>query len=160
MSKTEQAQSTQFDTPKDFLAIPEGQILGCSEWMEMTQDRINQFADATGDHQWIHVDSERAKAGPFGACIAHGYLTLSLINYFFPKIVSVKNYSSGVNYGCNRVRFPAPVRVGSRIRASAKMLAATPTKDGGFQIDVRVTVEIDGESKPACVADTINRFYL
>jgi acyl dehydratase len=159
MASTDMPKSTSFDSPRDFLKISAGQLLGSSEWLEMTQERINQFADATGDHQWIHVDEARAKTGPFGACIAHGYLTLSLVNYFFPKIVQVQNYSNGINYGCNRVRFPAPVRVGARIRAVAEALEVNETKDGGFQIEVRVTVEIDGEDRPACVADTINRFY-
>lgn len=156
---SEPTKHTEFAQPKDMLAIAAGTILGVSDWLEITQDRINQFADATGDHQWIHVDEERAKDGPFGATIAHGYLTLSLVNLFFPTMVMVKQYSSGVNYGCNRVRFPNPVRVGSHIRAHAEMVSAEETKDGGVQIEVRVSVEIKGEERPACVADTINRFY-
>lgn len=159
MSDTQQPSCTEFPTPKDMLAIPAEKVLGCSEWLEVTQERINLFADATGDHQWIHVDEERAEKGPFGACIAHGYLTLSLVNYFLPKMVVVLQYSSGVNYGCGRVRFPFPVRVGSRIRAHAVMFSAEETKDGGIQVVIRITVEIEGEDRPACVADTINRFY-
>lgn len=158
-SSSDQPKCMEFAKPQDMLVVPAGAALGCSEWLEVTQDRINQFADATGDHQWIHVDEKRAKEGPFGACIAHGYLTLSLVNLFFPTMVVVRQYSSGVNYGCNRVRFPAPVRVGSHIRAVAEMLGAETTKDGGIQIAARVTVEIKGEERPACVADTINRFY-
>lgn len=157
--QTQSIQSTEFANPKELLAVPAGTMLGRSDWLEMTQERINQFADATGDHQWIHVDEARAKEGPFGACIAHGYLTLSLVNYFFPKILIVHNFSSGVNYGCNRVRFPAPVPVHARIRVLAEMLGVTETKDGGIQIETRLTVEIADSDRPACVAETINRFY-
>ena len=150
--------STVFKTPAD-LEGSVGQQLGKSDWLEITQDRIDQFADATGDHQWIHVDPERAKAGPFGRCIAHGYLTQSLVNYFLPQIVQVQGISMGVNYGADRVRFPAPVPVGSRIRGSAELLAVEKTKDGGFQATVRVTVEIEGSDRPGCVIDTISRYY-
>jgi len=150
--------STVFKTPAD-LEGSVGQQLGKSDWLEITQDRIDQFAEATGDHQWIHVDPERAKAGPFGRCIAHGYLTQSLVNYFLPQIVQVQGISMGVNYGADRVRFPAPVPVGSRIRGSAELLAVEKTKDGGFQATVRVTVEIEGSDRPGCVIDTISRYY-
>jgi acyl dehydratase len=150
--------STVFKTPAD-LKKAVGQQLGKSDWLEIKQDRIDKFADATGDHQWIHVDPKRAKDGPFGACIAHGYLTQSLVNYFLPQIMEVQGASMGVNYGADRLRFPAPVTVGSRVRGSAELLEAEDTKDGGIQTKVRVTVEIEGQDRPACVIDTISRFY-
>ena len=150
--------STVFKTPAD-LKKAVGQQLGKSDWLEIKQDRIDKFADATGDHQWIHVDPERAKQGPFGACIAHGYLTQSLVNYFLPQIMEVQGASMGVNYGADRLRFPAPVPVGSRVRGSAELLEAEDTKDGGIQTKVRVTVEIEGKDRPGCVIDTISRFY-
>ncbi|MFA5941178.1 MAG: MaoC family dehydratase [Sinimarinibacterium sp.] len=142
----------------DAILAAVGQPLGESQWVTITQQRINQFADATDDHQWIHVDAARAKDGPFGACIAHGYLTLSLASRFLPEIVDVK-MKMGVNYGCDKVRFPAPVKVGSRIRGRGDLVAAERTKDGGVQATIRVTVEIDGGAKPACIADTISRYY-
>ncbi|TJY58873.1 MaoC family dehydratase [Sinimarinibacterium sp. CAU 1509] len=148
---------TTFDSADAILAAV-GQPLGESQWVTITQERINQFADATDDHQWIHVDAERAKDGPFGACIAHGYLTLSLASRFLPEIVDVR-MKMGVNYGCEKVRFPAPVPVGSRIRGRGDLIAAERTKDGGVQATIRVTVEIDGGAKPACIADTISRYY-
>lgn len=150
--------ATVFESPKDLLKA-EGKHLGHSEWLKIEQDRINLFADATGDHQWIHVDPERAKDGPFGACIAHGYLTLSLVNMFLPQIVEVRGIRMGVNYGCDRVRFPAPVKVGSRIRGSGELIKAEEVKGGGVQATIRVTVEIEGSDRPACVVDTISRFY-
>ena len=150
--------STVFKTPAD-LKNAVGQQLGKSDWLEIKQDRIDKFADATGDHPWIHVDPERAKDGPFGACIAHGYLTQALVNYFLPQIMEVQGASMGVNYGADRLRFPAPVPVGSRIRGSAELLEAEDTKDGGIQTKVRVTVEIEGNDRPGCVIDTISRFY-
>jgi acyl dehydratase len=148
---------TVFETPAD-LKNAVGQQLGTSDWLEITQDRIDKFADATGDHQWIHVDPERAKDGPFGACIAHGYLTQSLVNLFLPQIVEVHGISMGVNYGADKVRFPAPVPVGSRVRGSAELLKAEDVK-GGVQATVRVTVEIEGSERPGCVIDTISRYY-
>jgi acyl dehydratase len=146
---------TVFETPA---ALEEavGRHLGYSDWLEITQERIDQFADATGDHQWIHVDPERAKRGPFGACIAHGYLTLSLVNHFLPQIVEVRGISMGVNYGADRLRFPAPVPVGSRVRELVKVEAV---QGDGVQATVRVTVEIEGGPRPACVVDTISRYY-
>lgn len=135
-----------------------GQKLGISEWLEMTQERINQFADATDDHQWIHVDPEKAKQGPFGVPVAHGYLTLSLISSFLPQLAEVK-MKMGVNYGCEKIRFPAPVKVGSRIRGHGELIDAKEIDNGGAQATVRVTVEVEGEDKPACVADTISRYY-
>jgi acyl dehydratase len=150
--------ATVFKTPGD-LKKSEGQHLGYSDWLTIEQDRINTFADATGDHQWIHVDPERAKDGPFGACIAHGYLTMSLVNMFLPQIVVVQGISMGVNYGADKLRFPAPVPVGSRIRGGGELIKVEEVKNGGVQITVRVTVEIEGSDRPACVVDTISRFY-
>ena len=135
-----------------------GRHLGHSEWLEITQDRVDLFADATGDHQWIHVDPQRAAAGPFGGPIAHGYLTLSLSNLFLPQIVEVRGVSMGVNYGTEKVRFPAPVLVGSRIRAGAELVEATEVA-GGVQTLIRITIEIEGGSKPACVIDSLSRWY-
>jgi acyl dehydratase len=149
--------ATVFKTPAD-LKNAVGEQLGHSEWLEITQDRINQFADATGDHQWIHVDPARAKDGPFGACIAHGYLTLSLVSMLLPQIIEVHGVRMGVNYGTDRVRFPAPVPVGSRIRGGGELLKVEDVKDG-VQATVRVTMEIEGKARPACVVDTISRFY-
>jgi acyl dehydratase len=136
-----------------------GRQLGTSDWLEITQERIDLFAEATGDHQWIHVDPERAAHGPFGSTIAHGYLTQSLVNHFLPQIVEVRGVRMGVNYGADRLRFPAPVPVGSRIRGSAELLAAEDTRDGAVQAKIRVTVEIEGSDRPACVIDTISRYY-
>lgn len=149
---------TLFDSPESILASI-GKQLGQSSWMSITQERINQFADATDDHQWIHVDPVKAKAGPFGDCIAHGYLTLSLMAAFLPQIVETRNMKMGVNYGTDKVRFPSAVKVNSRIRASGELVAAEKTKDGGVQATIRVTVEIEGGAKPACIADTISRYY-
>jgi acyl dehydratase len=148
---------TVFTTPAD-LKTAIGKHLGYSQWLEITQERINLFADATGDHQWIHVDPERAKTGPFGACIAHGYLTLSLVNMFLPEIVEVRGIRMGVNYGADKVRFPAPVTVGSRIRGSGELVNVEDVKGGAVQATIRVTVEVEGKDRPACVVDTISRF--
>jgi acyl dehydratase len=134
-----------------------GTHLGYSDWLKIDQDRINLFADATGDHQWIHVDVEKAKAGPFGAPIAHGYLTLSLSNLFLPQIVEVRGFDMGINYGVDKVRFPAPVTVGSRIRGGGELIEVTDVK-GGIQTLVRITVEIEGGDKPACVIDSLSRW--
>ena len=136
-----------------------GRHLGTSDWLEVTQDRIDQFADATGDHQWIHVDPERAAAGPFGTTIAHGYLTLSLSNALLPDIVEVKGVSMGINYGVGKVRFPAPVPVGSRIRARAE-LASAEDVPGGVQTTVLITVELEGSDKPACVIESLSRYLV
>ena len=141
----------------DALKAAVGKPLGQSEWLTIEQDRVDRFADATDDHQWIHVDVERAKSGPFGAPIAHGYLTLSLVSSFLPQLLAVPSAKMGVNYGCNKVRFPAPVPVGSRIRGSGEIASAEEIP-GGVQLVVRVTVEIEGGAKPACVADTVSRF--
>jgi acyl dehydratase len=150
--------ATVFATPAELLDAV-GKPLGTSAWLAISQERVNGFADATDDHQWIHVDPERAKAGPFGAPIAHGYLTLSLVNRFLPEIVEVRGIAMGVNYGADRIRFPAPVPVGARIRGRAELLEAERTKDGAVQAKIRVTVEIEGSERPACVADTISRYY-
>jgi acyl dehydratase len=135
-----------------------GKPLGTSEWMTVSQERINQFADATNDHQWIHVDPVKAKEGPFGATIAHGYLTLSLVSHFLPQIVDVK-MKMGVNYGCNKVRFPSAVKAGARIRGVGELVAAEKVNGGAVQAMIRVTVEIEGEQRPGCVAETIARYY-
>jgi acyl dehydratase len=148
--------STVFEHPSDLLAAV-GADLGTTDWLEITQDRVDTFADATGDHQWIHVDPERAEAGPFGGTIAHGYLTLSLVNTFLPELLEVRNVSMGVNYGTDKTRFPAPVPVGSRIRGRAELSGAEAVK-GGVQARVTVTVEIEGSDRPACVVETISRF--
>ena len=136
-----------------------GSHLGHSEWLLMEQERVNTFADATGDHQWIHVDPERAKDGPFGAAIAHGYLTMSLSNFFLPQIVEVQGFSAGINYGVDKVRFPSPVKVGERVRAGAELVEVTEVK-GGLQTLMRVTIEIDGGERPACVIDAISRWLV
>ena len=136
-----------------------GTDLGTTEWIIVDQQRINEFADATGDHQWIHVDVERATAeSPFGGPIAHGYLTLSLVNLFLPDLVTVEEFSMGVNVGLERVRFTSPVPSGARIRGRGEVVSVTEEK-GGVQAVVRVTVEIEGADRPACVADTISRFF-
>jgi acyl dehydratase len=135
-----------------------GSDLGASEWIEVTQERINTFADATGDHQWIHVDPEKAAEGPFGAPIAHGYLTLSLFIPLFTELLDVEGVSTKVNYGLNKVRFPSPVKVGSKIRLVGK-LASVEDVPGGVQITVDGTIEIEGGSKPAAVLQSVKRFY-
>ena len=147
---------TVFERPADLLTAV-GTDLGTTDWLEVTQERIDLFAEATGDHQWIHVDPERAKDGPFGTTIAHGYLTLSLVNAFLPDLLTVTTFSAGVNYGTDKTRFPAPVPVGSRIRGRAELTGAEEVK-GGVQARVTVTVEIEGGERPACVVETISRF--
>jgi acyl dehydratase len=134
-----------------------GSHLGYSAWLTVDQQRIQMFADATGDHQWIHLDTERAAAGPFGTTIAHGYLTLSLSNFFLPQILEITGFSMGVNYGTDKVRFPAPVPVGSRIRGGAELVAVDDVK-GGIQTTVVLTIEIEGSTKPACVIESLSRF--
>lgn len=135
----------------------EGRDLGCTDWMSVSQERVNQFADATDDHQWIHVDPVRAATGPFGACIAHGYLTLALVNRFLPELIRGDNLKMGVNVGCDRIRFPAPVRVGSRIRGRGEVLKVERIGEA-VQSTVRVSIEIEGSDRPGCVADTISRY--
>jgi acyl dehydratase len=141
----------------DAFAAAVGEHLGYSEWHTITQDRVNKFADATDDHQWIHVDEAMAAAGPFGGTIAHGFLTLSLLSAFGPKIYRVHGIKMGINYGLNKVRFPQPVRVGSKVRAGAELVEITDIP-GGKQAVSKWTVEIDGEAKPACVAEWVTRF--
>jgi acyl dehydratase len=147
---------TVLDGPDAVLAAL-GSHLGHSDWIEVDQARVDLFAEATGDHQWIHVDVERATAGPFGAPIAHGYLTLALTNYFLPRIVEVRGFEAGINYGLAKVRFPAPVRVGSRVRAGAELTDVTEIA-GGVQTEMRITVDVDDSDKPACVADSLSRW--
>ena len=146
------------DVPYDSLAGQVGASLGPTDWLVIEQERIDGFADATDDHQWIHVDIDAAKRGPFGTTIAHGYLTLALVNKFLPDLVTVTDTSMAVNYGCEKVRFPAPVPSGSRIRALGEIIAVDQLT-GGQQLVVRVTIEIEGNDRPACVVDTISRFY-
>jgi len=131
-----------------------GTHLGYSEWHTVTQKQIDTFADATGDHQWIHVDPEKAAQGPFGKTIAHGYLTLSLVPQLVWQVYKIENLAMGVNYGSNKVRFPAPVPVDSRIRAGVELVSLVPGGNG-FQLTGKVTIELEGSDKPACVAETV-----
>ncbi|MFC0451981.1 MULTISPECIES: MaoC family dehydratase [Rhodococcus] len=131
-----------------------GEHLGHSDWLEITQERVNVFADATGDHQWIHVDPERAAEGPFGAAIAHGYLTLSLLPKLGADLMRVDGVKLVINYGLNKVRFPQPVKVGAKVRAGGEIVSVEQTKQGA-QVVVKYTIEIQGEGKPACVAETV-----
>ena len=141
------------------LATHVGQEVAVSDWITVTQQQVNQFAEATGDHQWIHVDVEKAKAGPFGAPIAHGFLTLSMLPRFFESSFEIVESRMGVNYGLNKVRFTAPVPVGSRLRARMKLLACDPIDNHGVQMTWEVTVEREGSPKPVCVAESIARRY-
>jgi acyl dehydratase len=135
-----------------------GTTLGTTDWFEITQERVNQFADATGDHQWIHVDVERAEnESPFGGPIAHGYLTLSLTNLVLPEVLEVRGVSMGLNYGTGKVRFPAPVPVGSRVRGTAELTACDDIP-GGIQTTIVITMEIEGNAKPACVVESLSRW--
>ncbi len=136
-----------------------GQELGCSDWVGIDQARIDLFAQATGDHQWIHVDPQRAAAGPFGAPVAHGFLTLSLLPMLFESAFVIDDVRMGVNYGLNRVRFVSPVRVGSRVRGRFRLLSHEAL-DGGAQLVVEATIELEGSAKPACVAETVSRRYV
>jgi acyl dehydratase len=147
-----------FQTLSDVAACV-GQEVATSDWTTITQAQIQQFADATGDQQWIHVDVERAKAGPFGAPIAHGFLTLSLVPKFFESAIAITESRMGVNYGLNKVRFISPVPVGSRLRAKLKLLACDPIDQGGMQMAWEVTIEREGSAKPVCVAESIGRRY-
>ena len=144
--------------PYSELVSKVGTDLGATSWMEISQHRINGFADATDDHQWIHVDQERAADGPFGKTIAHGYLTLALVNSFMPDLLRVTETSMGINYGCEHVRFPSPVTVDSRVRGRGELTSVEPVA-GGLQAVVKVIVEIENNDRPACVVDTISRFY-
>ena len=143
----------------DELKALAGADLGHTGWLEITQDRVNAFADATGDHQWIHVDRERAAAGPFGGTIAHGYLTLSLVIPLLNDLLDVKGVSMGINYGLNKVRFPAPVPVGARIRLAAQLGAVEDAGVNAVQVAIDCTIEVEGGQKPACVAQALFRYY-
>ncbi|MEE1942772.1 MaoC family dehydratase [Streptomyces sp. TRM 70361] len=150
--------------PRVFTSVGElraavGEQLGTSDWLEIDQRRIDLFADATGDHQWIHVDPEKAAAGPFGTTIAHGYLTLSLLPVLVPQLLRVEGVRMGVNYGLNKVRFPAPVPVGSRVRATARIAEVTAVAEDCVQLTAGVTVEREGGGKPVCAAESIVRYY-
>ncbi|MDH3752428.1 MAG: MaoC family dehydratase [Acidimicrobiia bacterium] len=134
-----------------------GTDLGHTDWMQVTQERVDRFADATGDHQWIHVDTERAASGPFGGTIAHGYLTLSLVSALLPSLLTVTDMSMGVNYGTNKVRFPSPVPVGANIRARGQIIAVDDVA-GGYQVTARITIEVEDSDKPACVAEVVSRY--
>jgi acyl dehydratase len=145
-----------FASPKELLDAV-GTRAGPTDWVTITQDQIDKFAEATLDNQWIHVDTERAKAGPFGAPIAHGYLTMSLAAHFLGRLVRVEGITMGINYGADKVRFPAPVPVGSRLRAHAEILDVKEVP-GGVQATTRITIERDGGDKPAAIVDTISRY--
>ncbi|MDE2617107.1 MAG: MaoC family dehydratase [Burkholderiales bacterium] len=147
-----------FQSLKEFPPLV-GQEVAVSDWLTITQEQVNQFAQATGDHQWIHVDVEKAGAGPFGGPIAHGFLTLSLLPKFFESTMEIVESRMGVNYGLNRVRFMAPVPVGSRLRARMKLLACEPIDNRGVQMTWEVTIEREGAAKPVCVAESIARRY-
>ncbi len=147
-----------FESPRDLVG-KEGTALEPSEWLTIEQGRIDAFADCTGDHQWIHVDPVKAKDGPFGATIAHGYLTLSLVNMFMPQMIDVRGFSAGVNVGMDKTRFLNPVVVGSRIRGTGEIVTVEEVKGGAIQAIIRVTIEIEGKDRPACVVDTINRYF-
>ena len=148
----------EFESPQALLGAV-GQELGVSDWHTVTQEQINLFADATGDHQWIHVDVEKAKAGPFGTPIAHGYLTMSLASLFLPQIVLVHGLSMGLNYGVDKVRFPSPVPVGSRLRGKGTIISAIEVT-GGVQAVIRVTIEREGTEKPCAIVDTVSRYLV
>ena len=147
-----------FATLADLVAF-QGQDVATSDWVHMTQERVGRFADATSDHQWIHVDPDRARSGPFGTTIAHGFLTLSLIPHFLETALRVEGLRMVVNYGLNKVRFTAPVPVGSRIRAHLHLMAVQTLDPEGLQLSWRITMELEGASKPACVAEALVRYY-
>jgi acyl dehydratase len=136
-----------------------GRTFGPTDWLTVDQHRIDLFAEATGDDQWIHVDAARAATGPFGGTIAHGYLSLALVNYFLPQLVRAEGLRHGLNYGCDRVRFPAALRSGTRVHGHAEIVAAEQQPDGAVQVKIRVTLEAEGGGKPVCVADTLSRLY-
>ena len=145
-------------TGADELRAAAGEQLGVSDWMTIEQQRVNAFADATEDHQWIHIDPQRAAAGPFGSTIAHGFLTLSLLPHLIDQNYRVESATMVINYGLNKVRFPTPVPVGSSVRAEVVLVEATEVT-GGLQLVVRATLQIDGNAKPGCVADWVTRVY-
>ncbi|AEF38179.1 MAG: MaoC family dehydratase [Mycolicibacter algericus] len=142
------------------LAACQGEPIGQSEWVTITQEAVNLFADATGDHQWIHVDPERAADGPFGTTIAHGYLTLAMLPKLMAQISRLEGVKLAINYGLNKVRFPAPVPVGSKIRAETSVVEVTDVGGGAQQVTYSTTVSIDGSAKPACVAESVVRYLL
>ena len=146
------------EKPSDLLELEAGTDLGESSWVDVTQEDIDTFARATRDHQWIHVDAERAAAGPFGATIAHGYLTLGLVIPLWSELLQVEKVGMAVNYGLNRLRFPAPVPVGSRLRLSGKLASASEVT-GGVEAVANLTMEVEGSEKPALVAEAVYRFY-
>ena len=146
-----------FSSPRELIG-QEGTALGPSDWLAIDQGRVDLFAEATGDHQWIHVDAKRAKDGPFGGTIAHGYLTLSLVNHFLPELIEVQGFTHAVNVGSDRLRFLSPVKVGARIRGTGEIVSVEEVK-GAIQSVVRITIEIEGGEKPACVVDTISRYF-
>ena len=146
-----------FDSAESLLAAV-GQSLGVTPWLTIDQQRIDTFADATGDHQWIHVDPVRAAQSSFGSTIAHGFLTVSLCAFFLPQLVDVR-MKMGVNVGSDRLRFPNAVKCGARIRAAGELVAAEATRDGGLQTNTRLTIEIENEARPACVVDLLSRYY-
>ena len=146
-----------FRSPDDAIAAV-GRDLGQTDWLLIDQQRVNLFADATGDHQWIHVDVERANR-EMGGTIAHGFLTLSLVNHFLPMLFRAEGMKSGINYGCGKVRFPAPVKAGKRVRASAVLQSAEPAGPGAVQTVVLMTISVEGQDKPACVVETIGRYF-
>ncbi|AGL16668.1 MaoC family dehydratase [Actinoplanes sp. N902-109] len=146
-------------TGLDELKALAGRDLGHSSWIEITQERVDMFAEATGDHQWIHVDTERARGGPFGTTIAHGYLTLALVIPLFGELLTIEGIAMGVNYGLDRVRFPSPVKVGTKIRLAGRVAGVEEVAGDGVQLALDFTVEIDGGAKPACVARAIYRQY-
>lgn len=150
--------ATLFNSPRELLG-KEGLGLGVSDWIRIDQARINGFAEVTEDRQWIHVDETRAKQGPFGATIAHGYLTSSLAAWFLPQLLDLRGFTMGVNVGLDRLRFIAPVKVGAKLRARGEILKVEEIK-GAIQSVVRLTVEIEGEDKPACIMDTVSRYYM
>jgi acyl dehydratase len=135
-----------------------GTHLGHSDWVEIDQERVDLFAESTGDHQWIHVDPERAKDGPFGGTIAHGYLTLSLVPVLLGQVLTVQGMRFGVNYGCNKVRFPAPVPVGSQLRLGAEV-SGVDDVEGGVQVTLDISLEVRDAPKPSCVAQVVYRYY-
>jgi acyl dehydratase len=147
-----------FTSPEELIAAV-GEHLGYSEWHQIDQDQVNLFADATGDHQWIHVDTEKAALGPFGTTIAHGFLMLSLFPQLMTEVYRVEGVRMGINYGLNRVRFPAVLPVGSKVRAGGTLVSVDPTPDGGYQVVNEATLEREGGDKPCCVAQTIARIY-
>ncbi|HXA11161.1 MAG TPA: MaoC family dehydratase [Mycobacterium sp.] len=146
--------TTTVATPKGLLSL-HGEELGTSNWIEITQDQVNNFADATGDRQWIHVDPRRAKAGPFGGTIVHGYLTLALAPVFMAEVLQIQNYVAVLNYGVNRVRFPAPLPVGASVRGAVMLMTAREREPGNVEATFEIRYQVQGSDRPACVAETV-----